>query len=305
MNCLILVLSFLSLFAATDPIDQAKTKYLDKPVVVKSAAFRLAVKDTLGYRSKSVFEFIPEKYIGQKAMVIAVQESEDAPHQAPTQKVNAMGEVINTNPPASSDFDIIVKFEDGLLAIRKETLQAAAYDLLLPDDVAKLEQLNRANLENTEKLVGRDFYATALSSIYRSDVSLAEMQPANRISPQFLEPLHVLAAKWNEQARCAIVKLELPSKTQALAMMAADGGTCYGSNLEPGIPKFFSAQDIYGVKNRTVAIGMKEMAVHWAIGYPEKVNDWGRGGKQLVYGDYLMVYVDTSGKVEDVQRFQR
>ncbi|HET9836798.1 MAG TPA: hypothetical protein VFR84_01095 [Candidatus Angelobacter sp.] len=291
--------------SAADPIDQAKTRYLDKPVVVKSAAFRVAVKDASGYKSKSVFDFIPDKYVGKKATVIAVQETEDSARRATTQKVNAMGEVINTRPPGADDFDIVVKFEDGLVAINKETLQAAAYDLLLPEDLAKLEDQNKANLEKTERLVGRDFYATALSSIYRSDVTLAEMQPANRMSPPFLEPLHVLAAKWNEQAHCAIVKLELPSKTQALALMAADGGTCYGSNLEPEIPKFFSPQDIYGVKNRTVAIGMKEMAVHWAIGYPERENDWGRGGKQLVYGDYLMVYIDTSGKVEDVQRFQR
>jgi hypothetical protein len=307
MDLAICLLFFITLGAGADVIDQAKSKYLDKPVVVKNTAFHTAIKDASGYRSKGVFDFIPDKYIGQRATVIAIQENEESARHRPAPKVNAMGEVINTRSSDADAFDIVVKFDDGVLAISEETLPNASRDLLLPEDVAKLEELSKADQAKTEKLVGRDFYATALSTIYRDDVALAEMLPANRISPPFLEPLHVVAAKWNAQLHCAIVKLELPGKTQALGLMTADGGHCLSSDshLEPAIPSFLSTLDISSVKNRTVAIGMKESALYWAIGYPERQNDWGQGGKQLIYGDYLFVYVSTGGKVEDVQRFQR
>jgi len=307
MNLAIYVLLFITLGAGADVIDQAKSKYLDQPVVVKKATFHVAIKDASGYRSKGTFDFIPGKYVGQKATVIAIQENEESARRGSVQKVNAMGEVINTRASETDAFDIVVKFDDGVLAISKETLPDASKDLLLPEDVAKLEELAKADQAKTEKLVGRDFYATALSAIYRDDVALSEMMPANRLSPPFLEPLHVVAAKWNAQLHCAIVKLELPSKTQALALMTAEGGNCLSSDshLEASIPSFLSTLDISSVKNRTAVIGMKESALYWAIGYPERQNDWGRGGKQLIYGNYLFVYVDTGGRVEDVQRFQR
>lgn len=307
MKLAIYVLFLITLGAGADVIDQAKSKYLDKPVVVKNRTFHIAIKDASGYRSKGVFDFVPDKYIGQKATVISIQENAESARSAPAQKVNAMGEVINTRVSETDAFDIVVKFDDGVLAISKETLSDVSRDLLLPEDVAKLEELAKADQAKTEKLVGRDFYATALSTIYRDDVALSEMLPGNRISPPFLEPLHVVAAKWNAQLHCAIVKLELPGKFQALALMTADGGNCLSSDshLEAAIPSFLSTLDISSVKNRSVAIGMKESALYWAIGYPERQNDWGRGGKQLIYGDYLFVYVDIGGRVEDVQRFQR
>jgi hypothetical protein len=48
--------------------------------------------------------------------------------------------------------------------------------------------------------------------------------------------------------------------------------------------------------------GMSKDALDYAIGFCEKENDWGRGGKQRIYfGGKLIVYLDNSGKVEDWQ----
>jgi hypothetical protein len=37
------------------------------------------------------------------------------------------------------------------------------------------------------------------------------------------------------------------------------------------------------------------------LGLPTKENDWGIGGKQLIYGKSLLIYVDTQGLVTDWQ----
>ena len=42
-----------------------------------------------------------------------------------------------------------------------------------------------------------------------------------------------------------------------------------------------------------------------ALGFPTKENDWGRGGKQLIYSDTFFVYVNNDDKVEDWQSLTR
>src|SRR5262252_1304607 len=128
---LLCVLSLLSLCSMTDTLEQAKAKYLDKPVVVKGPAFRTAVQDGTVYRGKGLYDFIPNKYLGQKATVIAVQETPEAAQRAAAApKVNAMGEVVKPAAAEMQDFDIVVKFEDGLVAIERETLADASMHLL-------------------------------------------------------------------------------------------------------------------------------------------------------------------------------
>ena len=46
---------------------------------------------------------------------------------------------------------------------------------------------------------------------------------------------------------------------------------------------------------------MKEEAVEYAMGIPDSENDWGSGGKQLIYGKSFLVYVNRQGTVVDWQ----
>jgi hypothetical protein len=45
-------------------------------------------------------------------------------------------------------------------------------------------------------------------------------------------------------------------------------------------------------------------ALHYTIGFPDKENDWGRGGHQLIYGKKITVYVRDK-RVVDWQSLSR
>ena len=45
---------------------------------------------------------------------------------------------------------------------------------------------------------------------------------------------------------------------------------------------------------------MSKTALDYALGFDEKENDWGRGGKQLIYfNGKFVVYLDNLDKVRD------
>ena len=46
---------------------------------------------------------------------------------------------------------------------------------------------------------------------------------------------------------------------------------------------------------------MSQIALDYGMGFPDKENDWGSGGKQYIYSDTFFVYVGNNGKVEDWQ----
>jgi hypothetical protein len=51
--------------------------------------------------------------------------------------------------------------------------------------------------------------------------------------------------------------------------------------------------------------GMSGDAVEYALGFAEQKNDWGTGGKQLVFfSGKLIVYLDSKDKVVDWQSFE-
>lgn len=298
MRTIIFLLLSLVMASGQDKIEQAKATYLNKSVVIKSVVFRPAVESNGKYRYENVY-FIASKYVGQNAIVIAVQPNED--FLQPAAKVNALGEVV-AQPDREPWVDIVVKFDDGSLAILRDTVAGLPHSILLPENIAEMQAVRKAREEKVKGFVGRTLYATALSNVYRSDVALTEMQGRNRISPPLLEPLKIEVAKWNDETECAIVKLKFPDGRDALTLLNDSGESCADSSLLSQFPAFLSKADVAAVKTRTPVRGMSEMALYYAIGFPEHQNDYGRAGKQLVYGSGLIVYLNASDKVEDVQK---
>jgi hypothetical protein len=63
---------------------------------------------------------------------------------------------------------------------------------------------------------------------------------------------------------------------------------------------------IQAVREGSLFRGMSLSAVYQAIGFPEKKNDWGRGGQQLIYaGGAILVYVDSTEHVTGWQDIDR
>jgi hypothetical protein len=67
------------------------------------------------------------------------------------------------------------------------------------------------------------------------------------------------------------------------------------------VPKKLTPQEITAIKKRSIFHGMSKNALYYSMGLPKSENDWGRGGKQFVYTDTLMVYLDNQDKVVDWQ----
>jgi hypothetical protein len=51
--------------------------------------------------------------------------------------------------------------------------------------------------------------------------------------------------------------------------------------------------------------GMSERAVYCALGWPEKTNDYGLGGKQLIYDNgKTLIYGDQHGVITNIQKVE-
>lgn len=296
MRALVAVLSFSLVAFAADKSDQAKA-YLNKKVVIKNAAFVIAVDRDGRYQQKGIIDWIPSSYIGKPATVIAVQEKESSA-QGP-KKLNALGEAVTGGEP---QFDFVVRFEDGLLAMKTETLDGIRADVLMPDEVAALEAAQKANELKTKDLIGKPVFGTFLSKVYRPDVTLSEMLPKNQVPFPSLEPLIVQSAVWNKEVNCALVRVKMPDGSGGLAFARLDeNDRCGNDPLFAQMPRFNSLE-MKAVREHSVVRGMSEYALFHAIGMPQRENDYGKAGRQLIYGHGLIVYVDTEGKVEDAQR---
>jgi hypothetical protein len=71
------------------------------------------------------------------------------------------------------------------------------------------------------------------------------------------------------------------------------------------IPEHFTKDEVESIRLHAASRGMSLSAVYCALGWPEATNDYGTGGKQLIYaGGRLIVYVAAdSDKVVEIQEF--
>jgi hypothetical protein len=70
------------------------------------------------------------------------------------------------------------------------------------------------------------------------------------------------------------------------------------------IPLNLTPQDIAAISSRKVFRGMPRQAVFYSWGKTAE-NDYGKGGKQLVYGENQFVYLNNDGIVTDWQSLDR
>jgi hypothetical protein len=70
------------------------------------------------------------------------------------------------------------------------------------------------------------------------------------------------------------------------------------------IPKTLSTAEVEAIKNGSIFRGMSLTALHYSWGYPQKENDWGSTGKQLIYTNTLFVYIRDK-KIVDWQALSR
>jgi hypothetical protein len=302
----------------SETLGSVKQKYLDQKVVlIGYVADNLARQPVLvewqlgaevaGRYAPDMETYLPATYKGRTATVVAIQLN----NLEKQGKVNALGESIGPDNTVDPYFDFVVRFQDGQVAMTTGYPNTISLEVRLASAQSAAAQEMAAKLPN---VVGKNFFACGITSLYSPDATLEELLGTSRILKEisdvpFLVPLKVTAAKYDEGGNAVILKVELPDGKDALAIASGDQLTekdtpfidrISGSMLSE-IPKKLTPQEVAAIKKRSIFRGMGNNALYYSIGLPKSENDWGMGGKQLVYTDGLMVYLNNQYKVVDWQ----
>lgn len=259
------------------------------------------------YSADIEMSYLPATYKGRSATVIAIQLH----NLEELGKVNALGESMSPDDTVDPYFDFVVRFDNG------EVAMTTGYPSTISLDVRLVSAQNAIVQEMATKLpgvVGKTLFACGLTSLYHPDATLDELLGTSRSLKQisdvpYLVPLKVTAAKYDEATDAVILKVKLPDGRYALTIASGDQLTDQGlsfmkrisGSLLSEIPKKLTPQEIAAIKKPSIFRGMSRDALYCSMGLPKSENDWGRGGKQLIYADTLMVYLNNQNKVVDWQ----
>jgi len=300
--------------------------FLSQDIIVKDVPFHdvyclewMEARQTSNglYEEKSYLPSLPIGYNGQTATVVSIQVAKSALEPSNVNKTNAFGESVGEDAVDDPYMDIAVRFHDGKLAIVR------GYPItLVPEkmELASLRQSMKNKIESSlPSVIGRNLYAVAFSKLYKPTATVEEISGSSEVLSRLsvtevpiLEPLVITKAMYLSDANAVIFKLHLPNGKDAIAYTSstyfgfdnpkAGFLTAISGTLLVSVPTDLTSSEIAAIKGTEVIRGMSRTAVEYSLGFPDKENDWGRGGKQMVYfGGKVLVYLNTLNKVEDWQ----
>lgn len=276
--------------------------------------------------SVGILDYLPASYQSKEAMVIAVQLNSLEKERTGAGGVNALGEVTSDTSLLNPYCDIVVKLDDGTLALTTSYLSLFFSEVDISRAFRLLSEKNdRAALITTQlpAVIGKTAYAVAYSRLYLPTATLESMTAIARYSAQQtlefprLQPLTILVAKYNEEKDVIILKLKDEGGREYLTVSQfdsrKDGQKPFLEKLVESYPASlrtstsgFTAREIAAIQKGTIYSGMSDSALYSTIGFAEKKNDWGSGGKQLIYfSGKLYVYLDASDHVTNWQSLDR
>lgn len=262
---------------------------------------------------------LPLRYSGKKANVIGVQLHHAlAPGaaQTPGTTDNALGEAISDDGDVNPCFDIVVQFDNGTTALTTQyPATLASADVAEPLSVINAAA-ERMQLELPD-IVGMSVYAAGFTQLYRPDSTtdqIVNQDDAARVPaadiPLFV-PLTVLAAKYVDSAG-VVIEVQLPNGDKALALTSMpqlflpplDGKEQSFQERVIGlfladIPRKLTKREVAAIRNGSIYRGMRENALEYVMGFPDKETHSHDGGQQLTFRKSLVVTLSYSGTVED------
>jgi hypothetical protein len=172
-----------------------------------------------------------------------------------------------------------------------------------------------------DSVIGTDLYACADSTLYArgsSDTRRIELGPRlGKFSYPRLKPMRITEAavvSGYGGFDTALFVLSLPNGKEAVAKasLTEDDAELSGDALlqRLALPSglkhkdSFSPADVQNIQSFRIEVGMNEEAVTCALGMPDRVNDYGAGGRQLVFDQgHTIVYIDSRRIVTNIQKF--
>ncbi|MGB6728639.1 MAG: hypothetical protein WBE74_22295 [Terracidiphilus sp.] len=256
---------------------------------------------------------LPQHYSGRRANVIAVQLHNP---QATGATSNAMGEAFSDDSAINPCFDLVVHFDDGTTAMTTQ-YPATLANASLAEPVSVINAAAERMQRELPDLIGIDVYAAGFTQLYKPDSTINEILnqvDSKKIPPAdipLLEPLTIVAAKYVDSAG-VLIEVQFPDGDKALALTSMpqlflpplDGRQqtflerVIGLFLEE-IPGKLTKRELAAIRSGSIYRGMRENALEYVMGFPDKESDSGDGGKQLTFRKSLLVHVGYSGTVED------
>jgi hypothetical protein len=302
---------------AKPSLADARKALIGKPILITDPA-RWYRASAPAVASVDVFRRLPFDYRNKRAVVLAIEPTKGRSGK------NALGEEIDDTSLRDLMSYLIVRFEDGTFGATSSspslflTPYGALRSFRLLEEDAKRRAIISAELQ---RAVGTKVYAVAYSELFKIDSSLDDLVNENsaqraRAVPR-LAPLSIVAANFDASADLIILKLVSETNQQYLAISQIHSipraEASFREELLRGpalISEEFlrdlSAKEVSAIKTGTVFVGMSETSLAWSVGFANRKNDWGRGGKQYVYdGGRLFVYLDANNRVVNWQRFER
>jgi hypothetical protein len=279
--------------------------------------------------------FIDFKYKEQTPKIIAIQESSGGGMLVPKEgQTNALGETLNADAIVNPSVEVFAQFDDGQIAkytsivslIRDRSVENFRQDpdfwdmeFMLASDRDSHAEIIQRNLPSS---IGKKLYAVHDSLLFGPDITPTELLDlGSRLTKQvrdvpLLTPMTIVAAKYNERYDFIVWKLRLDNGREVISAsryrdedVSSNGNdnSFLGrstSTLLLNVPSNLTPREITAISSGKIFRGMSRQAVYYSWGVTRE-NDYGTGGKQLVYGDNQFVYIDGSGTVTNWQSLDR
>lgn len=246
---------------------------------------------------------LPADYAFAKGNVVSVE-------LADTRVVtkDAFGKDIDFSKVKDPYVNVIVKLADGT------EVGTTAYEYAFHGNTLQLIEEAERTRRDIEailaKLDGKSLYLPMYQHVYPNTVAfddLLRVIPSTAPLP-FDEvpratPLKIIETKYLDGYNRALIRIALPNGNEGIMVGTTDAFYLkreykpsdldrLGFNAEQSMSKF-TPREITAIKNVEFFKGMSQSALYWSVGLPTKENDYGRGGKQLVFATGLIVYTQN------------
>jgi hypothetical protein len=302
--------------AKKETLGQFRAKYLGQRIYIRNPESLIAMDTVRLVGDKYVgSEPLPPSYASQESTVVAIQLNETLAERTPTTGTNALGERVTDDDYENPPVEVIFRFDDGQLA------KCGGFVSVLEGEYGEIELVSARNghaayLEKAlPEVIGRNVYAIADSRVFPISSTLQDLTFSLRSlqalqDVPYLQPLRIVDARYNGATDRVVLKLQLPDGRFALAATPCDEDrgpdtlSRIAGKFLTGVPAGLTAQEVKAIQEHKIFRGMTRRAVEfsWGSSTTYNENDWGKGGKQLVYVlNNQVVYLDSQGVVTDWQ----
>lgn len=272
-----------------------------------------------GYKSQyndcNAFNAAPYTVQGGKGKIVAIGLIHLSGEKK-NESSDIFGDPLKENNPINPYVNIFVRLGSG------RSLKASGYfrakqngEFLLESELDKVRPVIYKQLDS---VIGRTLFSVGYSLIYSADTQLPELADVVKRKTHIIDhipnltPLKIVKAKYLENYHAIVTKVSFLDDQLGLIYsdlryysperIAKTFIDIVGSSTLTGTDKL-TEREITAIRQEKVFRGMSEDAAQNSWGDPDKENDYGAAGKQLIYGTQYIYLKD--GVVENFQSLDK